>query len=277
MHKNQKLRYKGYGWILKMLQSPVVVNSIRFIVFCCISSVILQSFKEMANYRVTLFAISFLSSLVFTAEYILRIVSAPCLHPQTTWLKARLKYITSFFGIIDFTATLPFILLLFFIHSQTANLINLSHILIIFKLVRYTQSFKMMGDVVHSVYKELLTTFMTATIVLCFAAILMYYLEREAQPEKFTDIGEGLWWAFATFATVGYGDIYPVTGMGKILGAFISLLGISMIAIITGLISSAFMNKLREQKGGINTSGNCPACGKPLDSTHTTTKEHDFK
>lgn len=277
MRKNQQLRYKGYRWIQKILQSTVVVNTIRIIVFCCISSVILQSFREMAGYQITLYAITFLSSLVFTVEYILRIISAPCLYPYKTGFKARLKYIFSFFGIIDLSATLPFILLLFFINTQTANLINLSHIFIIFKLVRYTSSFKMMGDVVHSVYKELLTTLMTACIVICFAAILMYYLEREAQPEKFTDIGEGLWWAFATFATVGYGDIYPVTGMGKILGAFISLLGISMIAIITGLISSAFMHKLRENKEGTGASGNCPACGKPLNDTHTTKKEHDIK
>lgn len=80
--------------------------------------------------------------------------------------------------------------------------------------------------------------------MLGFSGILMYYIERNAQPEAFANIGDGLWWAIVAFTTVGYGDIYPITPVGRLLSSLISLIGIAMIAIPTGIISSAFMNML---------------------------------
>ena len=84
--------------------------------------------------------------------------------------------------------------------------------------------------------------------MVCFSAILMYYLERSAQPEVFRNIGDGVWWSIVTFATVGYGDIYPVTPLGKLLGGLIALIGIAMIAIPTGIISSSFMHILQQKE-----------------------------
>ena len=76
----------------------------------------------------------------------------------------------------------------------------------------------------------------------------MYYSERGAQPEAFANIGDGFWWAIVAFTTVGYGDIYPITALGRLLSSIISLIGIAMIAIPTGIISSAFMSMLLEKK-----------------------------
>ena len=84
--------------------------------------------------------------------------------------------------------------------------------------------------------------------MVCFSAILMYYIERNAQPEVFDNIGDGIWWAIITFATVGYGDIYPVTALGKLLGCFICLIGVAMVAIPTGIISSSFMNLIQNKE-----------------------------
>ena len=88
--------------------------------------------------------------------------------------------------------------------------------------------------------------------MLCFSGILMYYIERNAQPQAFANIGDVFWWAIVAFTTVGYGDIYPITPLGRILSSLISLIGIAMIAIPTGIISSAFMNMILEKKQNDN-------------------------
>lgn len=278
----KEIRYKTYDWVLKKIYSKFFTHTVQFLIICCIASVILQSFESLDQYSVLLFSITFFSSFVFTLEYALRIFAAPAHYPELSEYKARNKYLFSFFGIIDFIAILPFVLLYFFFGTEIAKLINIAHVFIIFKMVRYSQSFQMIGDVVSSVKNELFTAYVTAGIVVCFSAILMYYVERNAQPDVFTDIGEGFWWAVITFSTVGYGDVYPITPMGKFLGGIISLIGISMIALPTGLLSSAFMNRL--QKRNLNqqhieltdSMHYCPTCGKKVDHKEEKTEDTPF-
>ncbi len=101
----------------------------------------------------------------------------------------------------------------------------------------------------------------------------MYYIEKDAQPEAFQNIGQGFWWAVATLTTVGYGDIFPVTGLGKFISGLIALLGIGLVALPTGIISSAFMNEIENKKKDTNTctfdhtimtTRYCPHCGEKL-------------
>lgn len=105
----------------------------------------------------------------------------------------------------------------------------------------------MIGTALKTVREELITAYTACGIMLGFSGILMYYIERNAQPEAFENIGDGFWWAIVAFTTVGYGDIYPITPLGRLLSSIISLIGIAMIAIPTGIISSAFMNMLIEK------------------------------
>ncbi|HIY35968.1 MAG TPA: potassium channel family protein, partial [Candidatus Paraprevotella stercorigallinarum] len=144
----------------------------------------------------------------------------------------------------DFVAILPFIVIYVYQDSPQLHLVALAYILIIFKLIRYSRSFQLIGKVLQAVREELITAYTACGIMLGFSGILMYYIERNAQPEAFANIGDGLWWAIVAFTTVGYGDIYPITPVGRLLSSLISLIGIAMIAIPTGIISSAFMNML---------------------------------
>jgi len=89
----------------------------------------------------------------------------------------------------------------------------------------------------------------------------MYHFENEAQPDKFQNIGQALWWSVATLTTVGYGDVYPVTAIGKILSAIIALIGIGFVALPTGILSSAFIEKVQSKKSVRNKSCSCPNCG----------------
>ena len=98
-----------------------------------------------------------------------------------------------------------------------------------------------------SVKDELITAYTACMIMVSFSAILMYYVERDAQPDVFANVGDSIWWAVVTFTTTGYGDIYPITPLGKFLGIIISLIGIAMIAIPTGIVSSAFINIVQER------------------------------
>ncbi len=102
-----------------------------------------------------------------------------------------------------------------------------------------------------------------------FASSLMYYVENSAQPDVFSSIPAAMWWGIATLTTVGYGDVYPITPAGKMLGAFIALLGIGMVALPTGILGSAFMEEIEKQKAedeerAMTKQSYCPHCGSKL-------------
>ena len=210
--------------------------------------IIYSSFEESAPYHI-LYAFNYLASFIFTIEYGLRIVAAPVQYASCNhaW-KARLRYLFSFYGLIDFVAIIPFMVIYVYKETPHVHLVVLAYVLIIFKLIRYSRSFQMIGTVLRTVREELVTAYTACGIMLGFSGILMYYIERYAQPEAFENIGDGFWWAIVAFTTVGYGDIYPITPLGRLLSSIISLIGIAMIAIPTGIISSAFMSMLIEKK-----------------------------
>ena len=102
--------------------------------------------------------------------------------------------------------------------------------------------------VVKSVRVEVGLTLFTSVIAVVFAGILMYYAENESQPEVFSDMGQSIWWAVATLTTIGYGDIYPVTGLGKLIASSLAFIGIGLVAIPAGLISAAYVEELNKSK-----------------------------
>ena len=233
--------------IFRFLQSKFANYFVTFFILISIFAVMASSFEEMAPYQLALFSITYISSFVFLIEYIARIVTAPSLYPQKKAISARVKYITSFYGFVDFVAIVPFLLTYLFWDSDIVHIIVLPYIFIIFKLVRHSRSFRLIGQVLVSVKDELITAYTACMIMVSFSAILMYYIERAAQPDVFANVGDSIWWAVVTFTTTGYGDIYPITPLGKFFGIIISMLGIAMIAIPTGIVSSAFINIVQER------------------------------
>ena len=201
-----------------------------------------------APYRLQLYSFCYLASFVFTVEYVLRIIAAPVQYRQYRAWRSRFRYLFSFYGLIDFVAVIPFLIIYLYRETIFVHLAVLAYILMIFKLIRYSRSFQLIGRVLQMVKDELITACTACGILLGFSGILMYYIEHEAQPEAFANIGDGFWWAVVTFTTVGYGDVYPVTALGRLLSGVICMVGIAMIAIPTGLISSAFMSLIQEKK-----------------------------
>ena len=229
------------------------------VILMSISCVILSSFEEFQPYGWLFQSFIHLASLLFLIEYVLRIYSAPALNPELPAYRSRLRYIFSFYGIVDFVAVIPFVITYFYWDTETVHIIILPYIFIVFKLIRYSTAFQLFKlirystafqlilKVMKSVRSELLTAFTACLIIICFSAILVYFVEKGAQPEVFKNIGDSMWWAVITFTTVGYGDIYPVTPIGRILCAFISFVGIAMLAIPTGIISSAFIASMKDK------------------------------
>ena len=215
---------KLYVAIQRFLNKNWVHYIVLFFILISIVAVIASSFEEMSRYRLALFGITYISSFVF------------------------LLYTLSFYGFVDFVAILPCVLTYIYWNTEVVHIIILPYIFIIFKLIRHSRSFRLIGKALYSVREELATAYTASFITICFSAILMYYIERNAQPDVFENIGDGIWWAIITFATVGYGDIYPITPLGKLLGCIICLVGVAMVAIPTGIISSSFMSMIQKKE-----------------------------
>ena len=233
--------------VFLLLQSKFVHYIVLFFILISIAAIMASTYEEMLPYQLLLFSITFISSFVFLIEYILRIYSASALYPNKTAVKARMKYTSSFYGFVDFVAILPCVMTYFLWDTSAVHLVVLPYIFTIFKLIRHSRSFQLIGEVLHSVKDELITAYTACGIMVGFSAILMYYIERDAQPDVFRNVGDGIWWSVVAFTTTGYGDIYPITILGKLLGIIISMVGIAMIALPTGIVGSAFMNIMQER------------------------------
>jgi len=178
--------------------------------------------------RTILYAIEVFSVSIFTLEYLLRIYVAD----------SKPKFIFSFFGIIDLLAILPFYLS-FGIDLRSLRALRFLRLFRILKLVRYNKAMNHFTRAIKSAKEEIFLFIFITLILIYFSAVGIYYFENEAQPEHFSSIFDSLWWAIITLTTVGYGDVYPITLGGKVFTFFILMIGLGIVAIPTGIISSA--------------------------------------
>lgn len=204
--------------------------------------------------------------LVFTLEYLLRLwtctVSPQFHHP----VLGRLRFLCTPLALIDLMAIAPFYLpLMVPIDIRFIRFVRLLRVSRLFKLSRYFQPFQTLGQVFSIKRKELVITLTAVLGLLWVASTLMYFIEHHVQPLKFSSIPATMWWGVATLTTVGYGDVYPVTTAGKLLGGIISILGIGLFALPTGILASGFTAELEQrQHQAPPRQDTCPHCGKPL-------------
>ena len=244
---------------------------IMLLIFVSIASVFILTFDVSTETAKFLNGLEKASIIVFSAEYLLRIWTADLLHPKLSPIRARLKYVISGMAVIDLVAILPFYLPMFLpVNLVGIRAVRLVRLLRVFKLNRYSEALVSIGEVFRKKYREILVSVFFVLILLVIASLLIYYAEHDAQPDKFPNAFSGLWWAVATLTTVGYGDIYPVTPIGRLLGAIIAIMGIGMVAVPTSILSSGFMEFLEKKKPARENDGDkeepayCPHCGKKL-------------
>lgn len=231
-----------------------------------IISVILSTFSNIPTTISGIISnLEMLSIIIFTVEYLLRIWTSDLLYPEYGKIKSRVKYIFSFMALVDLFAILPFYIpFITNVDLRMLRLLRLIRMIRIFKLNRYTTSLSVISNVLIRKKEQLISSVFVVFILMLISSILMYYFEHDAQPDVFENAFSGLWWAIATLTTVGYGDIYPITFLGKIISAVIALLGIGMVAVPTGIISAGFSEELEEQKNEDKNYGYCPHCGEKL-------------
>ena len=253
------------------IPSKIFDYSIIILIFLNVAAIILESFqipRERYGQQLRIFEIA--SVVVFSIEYMLRLLTADLKFPRKIFVGSLLKYIFSFMALIDLAAILPFYLPMFFvIDLRFIRILRLVRLVRIFKIHRYTETLNILGDVLKRKKEELLVTVFITVLLLLLASSLMYYAETDVQPDNFPNIIASFWWAIATLTTVGYGDVYPVTALGKVLSGVIALLGIGLVALPTGIISSGFIEEVQTRRGSVGKRESvdypfCPHCGKRL-------------
>ena len=221
------------------------------LILLSVIAIILESVQTINNsYREYFFWFEVISISIFSIEYLLRIWSSVD-NPENKKFKhsnlvLRLRYSISFSAVIDLLAILPFYFMMFGLFGDAdMRFLRSFRLLRIFKLTRYSASF----DILSNVFKENMRAFGAAFFVLLVVMLLaasgMYYFEHESQPKEFSSIVDSMWWAVTTLTTVGYGDVTPITGGGKVFGALITVVGVGMVALPTGILASAFSEQIR--------------------------------
>ena len=248
--------------------NPLFVKLIYGLIILNVISLILESYQEIKlRYGNILNSFEIVSVIIFSIEYLLRLWSSDLNKKyRGNSITKRLKFSFSTLGLIDLIAILPFYLpFIFPFDLRIIRILRLFRLLRIFKLGRYSKSLKTINSVLKETKSELTITVFVAFILLVLSSTLMYYIEHDTQPENFASIGHSFWWAVATLTTVGYGDVYPLTALGKILSALIALIGIGFVALPTGIISSAFIEKIQEQREEKEKlECKCPYCGTEI-------------
>ena len=248
----------------KRIASKVFDSLIMTLIVFSILSVFIFTFKEIRDtlFARMLFDLEFLSLVIFTIEYALRLWTADLLYPSLGPLRSRFRYMLSTMAIIDLISILPFVLLplhLLPYNLVSVRVIRLVRLLRVFKLNRYSDALSSIGQVIKSRSHQMIASVFFVSIILILASLLIYYAEQSDEKTKFHNAFSGLWWAVATLTTVGYGDLCPVTPLGRVIGAIIAILGIGMVAIPTSILSAGFMEilekRMNEQKASSGHAG----------------------
>lgn len=224
-----------------------------------ICAVILETVQSVGEaYSRAFYLFEIMSVTIFSIEYLLRVISFTKASGVSGG--SRLRYIFSPMMIIDLIAILPFYIpILFAIDLRFVRALRLLRLTRLFKLGRYTESMRIIKDVLKLRREELIICLFAALILLIVASGGLYFIEKDVQPEAFSSIPASMWWGVATLTTVGYGDVYPITALGKFLGAIIALLGVGMFALPAGIIASGFAEAVRNKR-----VSKCPHCGEKL-------------
>ncbi|HET6765083.1 MAG TPA: ion transporter [Longimicrobiaceae bacterium] len=190
-------------------------------------------------------ALEIVTVSLFTADYVLRLWACTLRPGYGHPARGRIRFALTPMALVDLVSVLPFFLPLLGADVRIVRGLGILRLLRLGKLARYSHALQMVGRVVRGKRHELLTTFMLAGVLLLIASSLMYFAECDAQPDKFSSIPAAMWWGIVTLTTVGYGDVFPVTGAGKLLSAVISVLGIGVVALPTGILGAAFVEEMQ--------------------------------
>ncbi len=213
-------------------------------------TVVLETEVTLQTAYANLFrAIEVAIGLIFAIEFVLRVWTIIEAKPNAGSLVSRLKFIFSFDGMFDLLIILSTLLPFVTANLVLLRLFRLVRLLRIAKLGRLSKAFRSLSEAVHSRRYELLLTLYLAIGLLLLGATALYWVEGAIQPDKFGSIPRSLWWAVITMTTIGYGDVYPITSVGKVIASLVAVAGIGLIAMPTGILAAAFSDAIQKHHG----------------------------
>ena len=225
----------------------VVQGGLLILILANVAAVVLETVTPIeARYGAYFHAFEIFSVSIFAVEYALRLwccTQSPherFRHP----LHGRLRYARTPMAAVDLIAVLPGVALLF---GADLGALRIVRILRIFKLLRYSAATAMLGRVLYNERKGLFGGVIVFLVLLLLASTVAYFAEREAQPKAFGSIPDAMWWAMAALTTVGYGDVTPITTLGRVIGGFVTLLGIGVIALPTAILAGGFVEESKRR------------------------------
>ena len=206
----------------------------------------MQTFAVFEPYMGLIRVLEGITGLFFCVEYILRLWTADQLYPEEKTLGAAAwRFATSFDGVVLLLTILPFLPLTGFVVFRMLRVVR---ILRLFKVNQTFDSFNVITSVLYDKRNQIMSSCFIIIILMLASSLCMYSVEHEAQPEAFANAFSGIWWSMSTIFTIGYGDVSPVTTLGRFLGIIISFLGVGVVAIPTGIISAGFVERYTEMQ-----------------------------
>lgn len=251
--ERDRFRYRVFRMVsVGVVDEPVnqaydVITTVALIANLAV--MIMNTYDQLADYYGLFSVIEQVTIFIFAVDYILRIYTAKYLYPDCSVGKATLKYIFSFAGVIDFLSVVPYYLPVFFPSGASVfRFFRVARIMRLFRINAYYDSLNVITEVIASKRTQLLSSVFIIVVLMMASSLCMYSVENAVQPEVFSNAFSGIWWSASTLLTVGYGDIYPITTMGKVLGIVIAFLGVGVVAVPTGIISAGFVEQYTRLK-----------------------------
>lgn len=209
----------------------------------------LQTFDELAFLTTVFKSVEYITIFIFCVEYILRIWTTEYLYPDKSKGRSKLRFLVSFDGIVDFFTIVPVFFLSGFVIFRMLRVARIFHL---FRLNAKYDSFNVITTVLYEKRNQIISSVFIVLILMLASSLCMYSVEHDAQPAVFRNAFSGIWWSMSTLLTVGYGDIYPITTLGRVMAIGIAYLGVGVVAIPTGIISAGFVEQYQRKS---NISG----------------------
>jgi len=220
--------------------------ALAFLIIANVSCVVLESVEPIRRHFAAPFGLfEQAATAIFAVEYVLRVWAAVDFHVtryrHSLW--GRLRYMRSFFALVDLLAVLPAAIGL--LGAADLRVLRLLRLLRMLKLIRHSTTFGLLFAVLREEARSVTALLFVLLLTVTISGSLMYMLESEGQPEVFTSIPAAMWWAIETLTTVGYGDMVPITALGRVVGGVVSIVGIGTLALFSGLITVGFLDQLK--------------------------------
>lgn len=250
--------------------SKFVDRFLSFSILLAVLCAVLETMPQLAIYGAYFLNAELTLIVIFSAEFLARLWTAPCKEGSSTATKKRAAYVFSFYGLIDLVAILPFYLDAL-LPGVNLTVLRILRVIRLLKLSHYNSALQDLWEAIYDERKAFTSSIYILAIALLLTSSGMYYAEGAVQPEEFSSIPQAMWWSIITLTTVGYGDVSPITGLGKVIGAATALLGVCTLALLTGIVANSFAAQMSRRRAIFEA-----AVRKALEDGKLSSQEREF-